>query len=130
MSHRRILMTIFWNEYIRIVSSSLSVSQLTRWSLSQPLSVWKMLNMERSFLGVNECLVNNGGCDHYCVDTWYSYYCTCRSSYDLVDINQDCRKYLMPLDNTLIHCICIDLKKKIRKYILKPVRKCNMCYIF
>ncbi|XP_063697289.1 low-density lipoprotein receptor isoform X3 [Culicoides brevitarsis] len=33
----------------------------------------------------NECLVQNGGCEHSCVDTPAGYYCECRDGYKLVN---------------------------------------------
>ena len=35
---------------------------------------------------VNECLIDNGGCEHNCINKIGSYYCTCESGYDK-DIN-------------------------------------------
>ncbi|XP_073999056.1 low-density lipoprotein receptor-like isoform X3 [Rhodnius prolixus] len=35
--------------------------------------------------GINECLVDNGGCTHLCVDTPTSFHCQCRPGYRLVD---------------------------------------------
>ncbi|XP_066906450.1 very low-density lipoprotein receptor isoform X2 [Halyomorpha halys] len=43
---------------------------------------------------LNECIVNNGGCSHYCVDTATSYYCSCKPGFKLTgnysceDINE------------------------------------------
>ena len=32
---------------------------------------------------MNECLDNNGGCDHNCINTIGSFVCFCQSGYDL-----------------------------------------------
>ncbi|XP_035777511.1 very low-density lipoprotein receptor-like isoform X3 [Anopheles albimanus] len=39
--------------------------------------------------GKNECLENNGGCSHNCIDTPASYYCDCKPGYKLSD-NRTC----------------------------------------
>jgi len=36
----------------------------------------------------NECALNNGGCDHNCINTEGSYTCTCNPGYDLVNGTQ------------------------------------------
>ena len=33
----------------------------------------------------NECLIDNGGCQHRCVDTFDSYYCACDPGYEVVN---------------------------------------------
>lgn len=43
----------------------------------------------RDKCGKNECKINNGGCDHICIDTPASFYCLCRDGYRL-DGNTTC----------------------------------------
>ena len=44
---------------------------------------------------VNECLVNNGNCEHRCVNTVGSYYCECNSGYMLESDKHNCKgKYV------------------------------------
>ena len=40
---------------------------------------------------IDECAVNNGGCEHDCVDTVDSYYCECHSGYALEEDGHSCR---------------------------------------
>ena len=36
---------------------------------------------------IDECLNNNGGCDHKCTNTIGSYYCSCEEGYQLTEDN-------------------------------------------
>ena len=47
----------------------------------------------RDGCGVNECLVNNGGCDQVCVDTPESFYCKCRKGFTK-GMNNICEGYV------------------------------------
>ena len=38
----------------------------------------------------NECRVNNGGCIHYCHNTIGSYYCYCKTGYQLYSDRHRC----------------------------------------
>ena len=40
-------------------------------------------NKKKENKAVNECLTNNGGCDHYCIDTPESFHCECKPGYTL-----------------------------------------------
>lgn len=44
--------------------------------------------------GINECLQNNGGCTHKCIDTPASFYCECNHGYKLID-NRTCKGNLV-----------------------------------
>jgi len=39
---------------------------------------------------INECLTNNGGCDHICINTRGSYQCSCNTSFVLAADNMTC----------------------------------------
>ena len=39
---------------------------------------------------INECNSNNGGCEHDCINTEGSYYCTCDTGYSLNKNNNNC----------------------------------------
>ena len=39
---------------------------------------------------INECLNNNSGCSHDCVNTVGSYHCECSAGYVLLPNNHDC----------------------------------------
>lgn len=51
----------------------------------------------KSFADINECLFDNGGCDHICVNTNGSLQCLCNTSYVLAVDNKtcinDCKSY-------------------------------------
>ena len=50
-------------------------------------------------LDVNECSINNGGCQHTCVNTDGSYECQCRSGYRLSSNGRSCSGMLARLEN-------------------------------
>ena len=65
------------------------------------------------FLDVNECLVDNGGCEQFCTNTVGSYNCSCMPGYLLEGVNCISRLY----------CVC-DL------WMLKFVYKCIVKTMF
>ncbi len=40
--------------------------------------------------GINECLINNGGCAQICTDTADSFQCSCTSGFMLAGNSLDC----------------------------------------
>lgn len=42
------------------------------------------------FQDIDECSINNGGCQQRCVNTEGSYYCTCSEGYRLHPNGKDC----------------------------------------
>ena len=42
------------------------------------------------FPDLNECLSNNAGCDHRCINTNGSYYCECDNGFELLSDNHTC----------------------------------------
>ena len=43
-----------------------------------------------TYIDINECASDNGGCDHTCTNTKGSYYCTCKSGYELHSDEHSC----------------------------------------
>jgi len=44
---------------------------------------------------IDECSVNNGGCDQLCVNTVGSYHCSCQPQYRLHYNQRDCLRELL-----------------------------------
>ena len=45
-------------------------------------------------LDINECLNDNGGCEHICVNTAGNHSCVCRNGYDIANITQCVGKFV------------------------------------
>ena len=43
------------------------------------------------YTDINECALNNGGCQHKCINTDGSYYCSCDTGYDLQQDKLSCQ---------------------------------------
>ena len=43
------------------------------------------------FQDVDECMVDNGECQHNCINTDSSYYCICDAGYELAPDGRRCR---------------------------------------
>ena len=92
----------------------------------------------------NECLSDNGGCDHNCTDSDGSYTCSCNNGYQLnndghtceglqiISICNNCNynsklRLLLNLihvdyNNPLVHLFCVqDLKIVLPKYLPHPI---------
>ncbi|XP_061539725.1 low-density lipoprotein receptor-related protein 8-like isoform X3 [Phycodurus eques] len=54
----------------------------------------------------NECLVNNGGCSHHCVDTGMGFHCDCPDHMRLVG-NSHCEEVDMCLESDVCDQLCI-----------------------
>ena len=53
---------------------------------------------------INECDVNNGGCEHICTNVIYSFECSCHLGYNLSEDGFDCNG--RPADlNVITHLI-------------------------
>ena len=51
-----------------------------------------MLALHLFFIDINECSVNNGGCQQTCHNTAGSYYCLCGTGFNL-DAQSNCTGY-------------------------------------
>ncbi|KAF7237649.1 Signal peptide, CUB and EGF-like domain-containing protein 1 [Varanus komodoensis] len=40
---------------------------------------------------IDECMVNNGGCDHFCRNTVGSFECSCQKGYKLLTDERTCQ---------------------------------------
>ena len=52
---------------------------------------YKTFTISLSSTDIDECAVNNGGCDHICTNVPGSFYCSCRSGYNLQSDRRTCR---------------------------------------
>ena len=60
------------------------------------------VSLDRSFLDMDECSINNGGCDEMCTNTNGSYVCSCNDGYILNDDGLTCDGIIMHISNFFI----------------------------
>ena len=53
------------------------------------------ISLNCSFLDIDECSINNGGCDEMCTNTNGSYVCSCNDGYILNDDGLTCDGIIM-----------------------------------
>lgn len=51
---------------------------------------FKPLTVTICFTDVDECLTDNGGCDHFCHNYYGGHECSCRPGYTLQDDGREC----------------------------------------
>lgn len=55
----------------------------------------KIMHIQNTLLlDIDECLTNNGECDHFCVNDEGGAHCTCRNGYSLNDDDSTCGKFV------------------------------------
>lgn len=54
---------------------------------------------------IDECLVNNGGCDHFCRNTVGSFECSCQKGYKLLTDERTCQGKLVSLYTTCAYSV-------------------------
>ena len=60
------------------------------------MSLAMLLATMSLFEDIGECYVNNGGCEHTCVNTPGSYHCECNEGYRLAADGKSCiREFLL-----------------------------------
>lgn len=60
-------------------------------SFPHPLAAHSLLAARLAPTDINECLANNGGCDHSCRNTVGSFECGCRKGYKLLTDERTCQ---------------------------------------
>ena len=48
------------------------------------------MHIQIFFIDIDECLVENGGCQHVCLNKMGSYECLCRNGYTLLGDEKTC----------------------------------------
>ena len=49
-----------------------------------------LINVYFNYIDINECAVNDGGCEHDCTNHDGSYYCDCSPGYSLGEDKHSC----------------------------------------
>ena len=65
------------------------------------ICAWLSDNIYLYSTDINECLTNNGGCDHTCINTEGSFECLCNTSYILAADNKTCMPNVTDCDYVL-----------------------------
>jgi len=68
---------------------------------------------------IDECTYNNGECTQVCVDTYDSYYCTCRSGYRLAYNNYTCPRtviFMFPITSAMFENVYSHLAHPVNGY--------------
>ena len=60
------------------------------------LGIYHIIYIEL-YLDVNECTVDNGGCEGTCVNTFGSFHCECGDGLKISSNNKTCQGLLSPL---------------------------------
>ena len=80
---------------LHVIMTAPPTEQLSTYSILQIIQYTYYERFELSCMyhyisSIDECLNNNGGCEHICVDTTSSFECQCRSGYQLHSDGRSC----------------------------------------
>ena len=75
---------------------------------------------------IDECIENNGGCEHNCINTIGSYNCSCNSGYGLGNDSHMCEGMYM---YAVFVCVCICVSVSVCMCVLYIVEIIFLWYI-
>lgn len=76
---------------------------------------------------IDECLENNGGCDHFCRNTVGSFECSCQKGHKLLTDERTCQgQWLTAVNHIYSHCVISPVTHQSTQNNLRDIKVLNL----